>query len=100
MLVIIVKNIELYSKLIRNGVKRMITLKKDKCQGCGLCIEVCPKKILNIDKSSVNSRGYTPIDITDKDSCIACALCAMMCPDLVFEISKEVTNGTEADEGK
>ena len=86
--------------MIRKVVKGMLRLKRELCQGCGLCIEVCPQSILTIEKASVNSRGYTPIDITDRSSCIECALCAMMCPDLVFEISKEVADGTEADEGQ
>ena len=78
----------------------MISLRTNRCQGCGLCIRVCPKKILTIDKSRVNNRGYTPIDITDYNSCIGCSLCAMMCPDLVFEVGKEVEDGTDLDEGK
>jgi 2-oxoglutarate ferredoxin oxidoreductase subunit delta len=68
----------------------MISFIKERCQGCSLCVEVCPKKILFIDKTKVNSRGHAPIAITDESSCIHCALCAMMCPDVVIEVSKEV----------
>ncbi len=68
----------------------MIKFYEDKCQGCGLCIEACPKKILMIDISKVNARGYSPVMILDRDKCLECAFCAMMCPDLVIEISKEV----------
>ena len=71
----------------------MITFDEEKCQGCGLCIEVCPKKILTIDRSRVNGRGHSTIAITDEKSCIRCALCAMMCPDCVIEVRKEVVNG-------
>ena len=78
----------------------MISFDKERCQGCSLCVEVCPKKILYIDKSKVNGRGYAPIAISDVDSCIHCSLCAMMCPDLVIEVMKEVKSGTEVDEGK
>lgn len=78
----------------------MISLRTNRCQGCGLCVEVCPKKILTIDKNRVNSRGYTPIVITDYHSCIGCSLCAVMCPDLVFRIGKEVEDGTDPDERK
>lgn len=66
----------------------MISFNEDKCQGCSLCVEVCPKKILMIDKSKVNRRGYTPVVITDTSKCTGCALCAMMCPDIVIEVSK------------
>jgi 2-oxoglutarate ferredoxin oxidoreductase subunit delta len=71
----------------------MITFDKEKCQGCSLCIEVCPKKILTIDNTRVNGRGHSPVTITDEKSCIMCALCAMMCPDCVIEVSKEVKDG-------
>ncbi|HWT26819.1 MAG TPA: 4Fe-4S binding protein [Mobilitalea sp.] len=67
----------------------MILFYEDKCQGCGLCVAVCPKKILTIDRSRINKRGHAPVVITDEGSCISCALCAMMCPDCVIEVSKE-----------
>jgi 2-oxoglutarate ferredoxin oxidoreductase subunit delta len=78
----------------------MIAIRANRCQGCGLCTEVCPKKILTIDKTRVNLRGYTPIHITDFGSCIGCSLCAIMCPDLVFEVGKEVEDGTDLNEGE
>lgn len=64
----------------------MISLLKDRCQGCELCIEVCPKKILKLNKDDVNNRGHNPIEIVDIDKCIECALCATMCPDCVIEL--------------
>lgn len=64
----------------------MISFYEDKCQGCGLCVEACPRKILIIDKSKVNKRGHTPVTIIDDTKCISCGLCALMCPDVVIEI--------------
>lgn len=64
----------------------MITFDVDKCQGCGLCVEVCPKKILQINTGKVNRRGYAPVEIKEEDRCIRCALCALMCPDCVIEV--------------
>lgn len=66
----------------------MIFLIREKCQGCGLCVDVCPKKLLFLDTSEVNDRGHTPVSISDKDGCSHCALCAMMCPDCVIRITK------------
>jgi 2-oxoglutarate ferredoxin oxidoreductase subunit delta len=65
----------------------MISFHEDKCQGCGLCVEACPRKILTIDKSKVNKRGHTPVAVIDEKKCISCAFCAVMCPDVVIEIS-------------
>lgn len=67
----------------------MITIYKDKCQGCGLCVEICPKKLLVLDKEQINSRGHTPVIITDEKMCTGCTLCAIMCPDCVIRIDTD-----------
>jgi len=64
----------------------MISFNIDKCQGCGLCVDACPKKILAIDKSRVNKRGHAPVALIEPKKCTGCALCAVMCPDVVIEI--------------
>lgn len=65
-----------------------ITINQERCKGCGLCVEACPKKILAIDENIVNSKGYSPVEMTDQDKCIACAFCARMCPDCVITVEK------------
>lgn len=65
-----------------------LTIREDICKGCGLCIEVCPKKILALHKEKINMKGYHPVTITDEGACIACASCARMCPDCVFTVEK------------
>lgn len=48
-----------------------VTFNEDICKGCGLCVEVCPKKILKIDEKRLNSKGYNPAVMTDQAACIA-----------------------------
>ena len=60
----------------------------DFCQGCGLCVEVCPRKILVISRDKINKKGHNPAEITDQSKCIACAFCATMCPDCVITVEK------------
>ena len=43
-----------------------VTFNEDICKGCGLCVEVCPKKILKIDEKRLNSKGYNPAVMTDQ----------------------------------
>ena len=64
-----------------------ISIDKESCKGCGLCILACPKKILRISDSS-NNKGYFVMEITDQSACIGCASCAMMCPDCVITVER------------
>lgn len=58
----------------------------DRCKGCGLCVDVCPKHVLALDESIVNELGYHPVRLTDAAACTSCALCARICPDAVFAV--------------
>lgn len=58
------------------------------CKGCGLCVSVCPKKILKLDTGRINHKGYNPVICIDDAACIGCAMCGMICPDSVIEIAK------------
>ena len=66
------------------------TINENLCKGCGLCIQVCPKKIINLKKDQLNAKGYNPAFITEADmeKCIACAFCGMMCPDSAITVEK------------
>lgn len=65
-----------------------VTFDKERCKGCGLCVTVCPKHIISLDKEAINQKGYHPADITDQASCIGCAFCATMCPDVIITVEK------------
>lgn len=65
-----------------------LMINKNACKGCGLCVIVCPKKILRLSERELNEKGYNPVEITDAQECTACAACARMCPDLVFTVEK------------
>ena len=64
-----------------------LTIAREVCKGCGLCADVCPKKLLALS-GEINSRGYHPIAITGQEQCIGCAFCARMCPDAVITVEK------------
>ena len=58
------------------------------CKGCELCIGVCPKDIIKLDKSKLNAKGYPPACVTDMDKCTGCAFCAIICPDVAITVEK------------
>lgn len=66
-----------------------LTIDYEKCKGCSMCVVACPKKILEINKTKLNLKGYNPVDIIDREKCISCAMCATMCPDCVITIDKD-----------
>ena len=65
-----------------------LTIRTERCKGCGLCARLCPKGIVALSKTKLNSKGYHPAEITDIEACIACASCARTCPDTAIEIEK------------
>ena len=65
-----------------------VTFDEDLCKGCGLCVNACPKHIIEIKKDTINKKGHSPAGITDQSQCIACAFCATMCPDCVITVEK------------
>ena len=30
------------------------------CKGCGMCVHACPLKIIALDKTRLNAKGYHP----------------------------------------
>lgn len=65
-----------------------VTFNENICKGCELCVSVCPKNILSLNKEIINSKGYNPAYVTDESLCIACGNCAIMCPDSVIKVER------------
>ncbi len=54
-------------------------INREWCKGCGICVAVCPKNVLELDSKdkAVAAR---------KKDCIACQLCEQICPDLAITV--------------
>jgi ferredoxin len=55
-------------------LKNVATLRYDpaKCTGCGMCAEVCPHRVFQMENGSAG--------LTDRDLCMECGACAKNCP--------------------
>jgi len=65
-----------------------VSFKTDSCKGCGLCVDACPKNLLQISKDQINKKGHHPAEITKPEECVGCASCALMCPDCVITVER------------
>jgi len=67
--------------------KYQININTERCKGCELCVENCPKDVLEISKKS-NEMGYLPAQTNQEKLkyCDGCTSCALMCPDTAIEI--------------
>jgi 2-oxoglutarate ferredoxin oxidoreductase subunit delta len=75
------------SLISKENKKYRVNVIIDRCKECGLCINICPVKVLS--KSGIlNKNGYRPPDPVNIEKCIGCRLCEYNCPD--FAIFVEV----------
>jgi 2-oxoglutarate ferredoxin oxidoreductase subunit delta len=63
------------------------TIDRERCKGCGLCVAVCPKDVLELDREA-NTKGYFPAHQARPQDCIFCAMCGVMCPDVAIRIEE------------
>jgi 2-oxoglutarate ferredoxin oxidoreductase subunit delta len=70
-------------------------INKDRCKGCGLCVEVCPNKVLEFTED-INKMGYiypSPVGL----GCTGCAMCALVCPEVAIEVFRETVQSVTTD---
>lgn len=60
-----------------------ITVFKERCKGCNICVAFCPKKILALDTLG-------KIYVIDEKACINCGQCELRCPDCAIYVEKKV----------
>lgn len=65
-----------------------VVFNEERCKGCELCVQFCPRKIIVLlDRR--NAKGYRTAGVSEMDKCTGCATCAQMCPDAVIEVYRE-----------
>ena len=65
-----------------------LTFKTDNCKGCGLCVDVCPKKVLRLATDKINKKGHHPVEAANEADCIPGAFCPTICPDCILKIER------------
>ena len=62
-------------------MKSEFALKLDRCKGCGICVNFCPKKVLALDTLG-------KVYVAHPEDCIACGQCELRCPDYAIFVDK------------
>ena len=60
-----------------------VYIDRNRCKGCGFCIEFCPPKVLAF-AVSYNEHGYHPPELIKDEGCTGCDLCGLYCPDFAI----------------
>lgn len=62
-------------------MKGKISVKEDRCKGCGICSYFCPKQVLKVDELG-------KIRVIKPEDCIACGQCELRCPDYAIFVDR------------
>lgn len=56
----------------------MIYIQDNWCKGCGLCIDTCPKDVLE--------EKFMKAIVVREENCIKCGICENICPDFAIHV--------------
>ena len=56
---------------------------REKCVGCGICVQSCPADVIRIDKESQKAYPQYP------EECVICCWCIAECPKGAIEITPD-----------
>jgi 2-oxoglutarate ferredoxin oxidoreductase subunit delta len=65
-----------------------LVVNREWCKGCGICINFCPKKVLELD---TKDRAV----VASAEDCICCKMCELRCPDLAIEVLTDKENDND-----
>lgn len=54
-----------------------VVVDKDKCDGCGECVDVCPVDAIELQSQKA---------VIDNDECIDCGICVETCPNQAISL--------------
>ena len=57
-----------------------LTIDKDKCNGCGECVDICPAEVLEMVDNKT--------EVANIDECLGCESCVETCPESAITLSE------------
>ncbi|MBN2561909.1 MAG: 4Fe-4S binding protein [Phycisphaerae bacterium] len=83
----------------RKKIRGRVTIIRDRCKGCGYCVEFCPMKALKMSRE-FNDKGYHFPEVADSQACTGCDLCGMFCPDFAISGCRIPTGAANEEPNK
>ncbi len=75
-----------YSQRTENRQRNLVYNYK-KCNGCGICVDICPKQAIELGPVKEIATGLdAPPIIINQDECSFCGMCASFCPVGAIEL--------------
>ncbi len=65
----------------KKETKKEISVYRDWCKRCQICVAFCPEQVLKVDEE-----GYPYM--ADAERCKGCALCEVRCPDFAIIVNE------------
>lgn len=62
-----------------------VLINKERCKGCGYCVEFCPRGVLR-DSKELSPKGYSLVEVDDESKCPGCGLCEVLCPEFAIQL--------------
>ena len=72
----------------REKGKNKVTVYPDWCKGCGICVEFCPGKVLELSDQG-------KCEVVREDDCIRCGFCELHCPDFAIIVRDKESGDTD-----
>jgi len=76
----------------------LLRIDTDECKGCGLCVEACPPKVIELSER-LNPYGYRTASYLGA-GCTGCGMCFLVCPEPgAVTVLRLATHATATPEG-
>ena len=73
---------ELTIEMILHAKRYSLTVDKTRCTGCGICMEICPREAIEIQKTpkADGEKAKPPTIDINEEKCHYCGMCDPICP--------------------
>jgi len=76
------KENELVIERVMHAKRYSLTLNKNRCTGCGICTEICPREAITVTRTpkAEGEEAKPPTVTVSEEKCNYCGICEAICP--------------------